>query len=158
MCRSTKQRPTHPTGPVSKELTGPGTSETDRQSQSSSGGQLVLNDSVRPQRTSLPSMQKQKNGARRYKECGSACSALYRLSRKSSSHCHVPKSLPTVSVSGEFQKKFTGGSYWSQACAVTMTTWSPDLAPATDTKVISHQIVSAGRISQAGGGFYRVNG
>lgn len=39
-----------------------------------------------------------------------------------------------------------------------MTTWSPDLAPATDTNVISHQIESAGRISQAGGGFYRVNG
>lgn len=61
-------------------------------------------------------------------------------------------------VSGEFQKNSQEEVKGSQACAVTMTTWSPDLAPATDTNIISHQIVSAGRISQAGGGFYHVNG
>lgn len=103
----TKQRPAHPAGPVSKELTDPGTSETDG-SQSISGGgggQLVLNDSVRPQRTSLPSMQKQKTVHADTKSAARHAALCIDFHANQAATFTFQKVFRQLVVSGEFRKK-----------------------------------------------------
>lgn len=104
MCCSTKQRSAHPTVPISKELTDPGTSETDGSQRSSGGGQLVLNDSVHSQRTSLLSMQKQKTVHDDTKSAAGMQRFVSTFTQFKQPLSHSKKVFRQLVVSGEFQK------------------------------------------------------